>query len=478
MIPVPTPDEVPDSELSKVRLLTNRAPVVLAFATELLRYTMPEQPPSARLSLAQAVVSANSRSKAVSIGIAQSSAEQEGYGEGQPVVRVMGREIRVLKRGGYDWKGDERRGEEEGWAGEVDLATRNEMERRAREERDRREAEELQRSQSQESATLTEPSQQQPSQPAVASWSTSPTLSLKASTFVGRATTFAVSPGTSATAAATALVRRLLETNPHLQTATHNAWAYRCVNPNLRSSSSAASRILEDSFDDGETGAGALLLRVLRDAGVEDALVLMTRWWGGIFLGPDRFRLMRTVAVEALAARNRVVSGGGDGGGGAVGLGLPGGEALWGLDLEAMRSAAKAPAQHASRGREDIVRTGLGDMHIHRPEPARAYLMKSFASAPSPDVPATGDGQSTKLAAKKKTPRELEAEAAHNASLLTAALRRLFDSWADHVTADELDRRAWQWYIAVRPDVADGRAGWGAKGVLDLGRILALRRSE
>ncbi|EAU35023.1 conserved hypothetical protein [Aspergillus terreus NIH2624] len=64
---------------------------------------MPEQPISSRLSLAQAVVSANSRSKAVSLGIETgASAEQEGWGQGQPVVKVLGRDIRVLKRWGYN----------------------------------------------------------------------------------------------------------------------------------------------------------------------------------------------------------------------------------------------------------------------------------------------------------------------------------------------------------------------------------------
>lgn len=64
---------------------------------------MPEQPVSSRLSLAQALVSINSRSKAVSLGIENGqSAEQEGWGEGQPVVKVLGREIRVLKRWDYN----------------------------------------------------------------------------------------------------------------------------------------------------------------------------------------------------------------------------------------------------------------------------------------------------------------------------------------------------------------------------------------
>ncbi|KAA8646161.1 uncharacterized protein ATNIH1004_007587 [Aspergillus tanneri] len=92
-----------EDELLNVVLLTNRAPLVLAFAVCILRYTMPEQPISSRLSLAQAVVSANSRSKAVSLGIASGdSAEHEGWGEGQPVVKVLGREIKVLKRWDYN----------------------------------------------------------------------------------------------------------------------------------------------------------------------------------------------------------------------------------------------------------------------------------------------------------------------------------------------------------------------------------------
>jgi len=92
-----------DSELCNITLVTNRAPLVLAFAVCLLKYTMPEQPISSRLSLAQAVVSANSRTKAVSLGLESGqSAEQEGWGEGHPTIKVLGRDIRVLKRWDYN----------------------------------------------------------------------------------------------------------------------------------------------------------------------------------------------------------------------------------------------------------------------------------------------------------------------------------------------------------------------------------------
>ncbi|KAJ5094004.1 hypothetical protein N7456_009865 [Penicillium angulare] len=92
-----------DDELRNIILVTNRAPLVLAFALCVLKYTMPEQPISSRLSLAQALVSANSQSKAISIGIqTERAAEEEGWGDGQPVVKVLGRGIRVLKRWDYD----------------------------------------------------------------------------------------------------------------------------------------------------------------------------------------------------------------------------------------------------------------------------------------------------------------------------------------------------------------------------------------
>ncbi|KAJ5104047.1 hypothetical protein N7532_004576 [Penicillium argentinense] len=92
-----------ENKLQQIKVVTNRAPLVLAFAVGVLKYTMPEQPISSRLSLAQAVVSANSRAKAVSLGIENGqSAEEEGWGEGHPVLKVLGREIRVLKRWDYD----------------------------------------------------------------------------------------------------------------------------------------------------------------------------------------------------------------------------------------------------------------------------------------------------------------------------------------------------------------------------------------
>ncbi|KAI6899770.1 hypothetical protein KC318_g7462 [Hortaea werneckii] len=97
-----------EDELRETNVFTNRAPLVLAFAVTLLKYTMPEQPLSSRLSLAQGYVSTTSRARAVSLGIQDVSKDEElkeaSLGEGQPIVTIVGKELRVLKRWGYEWQ--------------------------------------------------------------------------------------------------------------------------------------------------------------------------------------------------------------------------------------------------------------------------------------------------------------------------------------------------------------------------------------
>ncbi|KAI9682805.1 MAG: hypothetical protein M1822_006295 [Bathelium mastoideum] len=248
--------EASEQDLEKIVLFTNRAPLVLAFAVSLLKFTMPNQPLSSRLSLAQAVVSANSKSKAISLGIdTGKTAEDEGWGEGQPVATVMGREIRVMKRPDYKWKAP---------------------------------------------------------------------------------------PGGSST-------------------------------------DKTEDVVITEPENDAE-------------------------------------------------------------------------QALWGLDLEAWKKSS---------------RTG-GHMPIHTAQSARSYLLRSFDTAPSPK----GDAEPK----KKRSGARVMAEKEHNLGSLLSALDLLHQSWASHLEPEELDRRAWGWYVRVRPDVESGPAGWGGKGEVKIAEILALRR--
>jgi len=63
--------------------------------------------------------------------------------------------------------------------------------------------------------------------------------------------------------------------------ATHNSWAL----------------ILEDGSqikdDDGESGAGSLMLKMLAQNNIRSHVVIVTRWYGGVHLGADRFRHVR-----------------------------------------------------------------------------------------------------------------------------------------------------------------------------------------
>jgi len=82
-----------------------------------------------------------------------------------------------------------------------------------------------------------------------------------------------------------------LLSNKKIASATHNISAYRLYKNGILT----ASR-----DDDGETGAGDKLLYMLERMKVTNVVVVVTRWFGGVLLGPDRFKLINNVAKELL----------------------------------------------------------------------------------------------------------------------------------------------------------------------------------
>uniref|UniRef100_A0A1I7XVB7 RWD domain-containing protein n=1 Tax=Heterorhabditis bacteriophora TaxID=37862 RepID=A0A1I7XVB7_HETBA len=56
-----------------------------------------------------------------------------------------------------------------------------------------------------------------------------------------------------------------------------------------------------DCEDDGETGASSRMLELLNKMGAENVMVVVTRWYGGIHLGPDRFRIINNLTREIVA---------------------------------------------------------------------------------------------------------------------------------------------------------------------------------
>ncbi|EMR08273.1 hypothetical protein PNEG_03438 [Pneumocystis murina B123] len=83
-----------------------------------------------------------------------------------------------------------------------------------------------------------------------------------------------------------------LQHEKSLLNATHNIWAYRLIEKN--------DKIIYDSNDDGEKGAGSNLSCLLYSMGVKNVLVVVSRWHGGINLGPSRFKLINSSAKAAL----------------------------------------------------------------------------------------------------------------------------------------------------------------------------------
>jgi len=265
--------ELDEDILSSSVVYTNRAPLVLAFAVTLLKFTMPSQPISSRLSLAQAVTSMNSKTKAVNIGLEKGKpAEEEGWGEGQPLVRIMTREVRMMKRWGYEWE---------------DEAAQKTVKSEACEEKEEEEARE---------------------------------------------------------------------------------------------------------------------------------------------------------------------------------------PALWGVDLEALKKAQNS-------------KVGSSNLPIYTAQSARAYLMRAFETPAAElvkkedgDVAVKVEGAPASKSKGKRTAATIAAEKERNLGLLLGALELLYGSWAKVLSREDLDKRAWGWYVRVRPEVAQGAAGWGGKGNVKLCDILALRR--
>ena len=56
-----------------------------------------------------------------------------------------------------------------------------------------------------------------------------------------------------------------------------------------------------DCDDDGEAAAGRNLAHLLAVLGAENVLVAVTRWFGGVLLGPQRFRVITECARDVLS---------------------------------------------------------------------------------------------------------------------------------------------------------------------------------
>ena len=74
--------------------------------------------------------------------------------------------------------------------------------------------------------------------------------------------------------------------------ATHNIYAYRVIDLD--------GKFHEAHEDDGEFGAAQQMLFLLQKNDVQNHIVIVTRWYGGIHLGADRFKIISNLAKDMI----------------------------------------------------------------------------------------------------------------------------------------------------------------------------------
>ncbi|KAL5047330.1 hypothetical protein BDW71DRAFT_179877 [Aspergillus fruticulosus] len=134
-------------------------------------------------------------------------------------------------------------------------------------------------------------------------WVISDVITEKRSVFVGRAALV------TSLDQAKAYLDYLLASDKKVASATHNISAWRIKQQSKTSANSNSKEggkgtptemIIQDCDDDGETAAGGRLLHLMQLMDVWDVVVVVTRWYGGILLGPDRFRIINAAGRDAL----------------------------------------------------------------------------------------------------------------------------------------------------------------------------------
>jgi putative IMPACT (imprinted ancient) family translation regulator len=76
--------------------------------------------------------------------------------------------------------------------------------------------------------------------------------------------------------------------------ATHHSWAVRIAKDSV---------MYESKNDDGEAGAGNVILRILQKKNMVNTVVCVTRWFGGVKLEADRFKHVQDATIFAVEQR-------------------------------------------------------------------------------------------------------------------------------------------------------------------------------
>ncbi len=94
-------------------------------------------------------------------------------------------------------------------------------------------------------------------------------------------------------------VKSAIEANPKFAKADHRISAYK-----ISGVSDESGKIfqLRDCDDDGEDRAGGRLLHLIELMGADNIFIIVSRWYGGIHLGTDRFKHINEAARSLMEA--------------------------------------------------------------------------------------------------------------------------------------------------------------------------------
>jgi hypothetical protein len=92
--------------------------------------------------------------------------------------------------------------------------------------------------------------------------------------------------------------RNVVLSDKRIAKATHNIFAYRFTT--VDSGIGGGPIVHHDCDDDGETAAAGRVAEMIRLMGVDGVAVIVSRWFGGVLLGPDRFKFICNAARNLL----------------------------------------------------------------------------------------------------------------------------------------------------------------------------------
>ncbi|MGC6529557.1 MAG: YigZ family protein [Candidatus Puniceispirillaceae bacterium] len=116
------------------------------------------------------------------------------------------------------------------------------------------------------------------------------TVTILENVLTDKGSKYAVSGGIATSRQEVDWLLKELKRHKKFSRATHHSWAV------ISSKEGAIKQ------DDGETGAGMVILRMLEREELSDHLVVVTRWYGGTKLGGDRFRHIQSCVRHYLAS--------------------------------------------------------------------------------------------------------------------------------------------------------------------------------